>query len=267
MSTLILDHVSATYENSAQPVLSDINLKLSSGELLVVLGASGSGKSTLLNLIAGFIQPSAGQILLNDQPVTGAGADRGVVFQDDVLLPWQDVQSNVAFGLQLAGVPLAERLARVQEILKQVSLEGFAKRKVWELSGGQRQRVGLARALASDPQLLLMDEPFGALDAFIREQMQALLLNVWAGNNKPILLITHDIEEAVFLATDLIILAPAPRGIVERISLDFSKRFIAGESVRAIKSDPQFIAVREHVLQRVFEQHVLSLSHPSPVSA
>ena len=260
MSTLVLDRVSATYPNSTLPVLSDLSLSLSSGELLVVLGASGSGKSTLLNLIAGFIAPSEGQVLLNGQPVTGAGVDRGVVFQDDVLLPWQDVQTNVAFGLQLAGVPLQTRLTKVQEILKRVSLDGFAKRKVWELSGGQRQRVGLARALASDPQLLLMDEPFGALDAFIREQMQALLLDVWVTTDKPILLITHDIEEAVFLATDLVILAPSPRGIVERISLDFSRRYIAGESVRSIKSDSKFIEVREHVLQRVFEQHALTLN-------
>ncbi|WP_410211552.1 taurine ABC transporter ATP-binding subunit [Aquirhabdus sp.] len=263
MSTLVIDQISATYPNSTQPVLSDISLSLSPGELLVVLGASGSGKTTLLNLIAGFIEPSKGQILLNDRPVKGPGADRGVVFQDDVLLPWQDVQSNVAFGLQLAGVPLQTRLEKVQAILKRVSLEGFAKRKVWELSGGQRQRVGLARALASDPQVLLLDEPFGALDAFIREQMQCLLLDVWADTHKPVFLITHDIEEAVFLATDLVILAPSPRGIVERISLDFSKRFIAGESARSIKSDPQFIAVREHVLQRVFEQHVHTLNNQS----
>ncbi|WP_017940075.1 taurine ABC transporter ATP-binding subunit [Zestomonas thermotolerans] len=256
MALLELLRVSARYPGATGPVLHDISLCLGPGQLLVALGPSGSGKTTLLNLIAGFVAPSAGRISLDGVPVQGPGAERGVVFQDDALLPWQDVLGNVAFGLQLAGVPRAEREARARQLLALVDLAGFERRRIWELSGGQKQRVGLARALAADPRVLLMDEPFGALDAFIREQMQELLLQVWQRTRKPVLLITHDIEEAVFLATDLILLAPNPGRIAERLSLDFAQRYAAGESARSIKSDPRFIETREHVLAQVFAERL-----------
>jgi taurine transport system ATP-binding protein len=252
MATLELQNISAHYPGAPEPVLKDLSLRLEPDQLLVALGPSGSGKTSLLNLIAGFVAPTAGTLTLDGKPVRGPGADRGVVFQDDVLLPWQDVLTNVSFGLQLAGIARAERERRGRELLQLVGLESFAHRKVWELSGGQRQRVGLARALAADPRVLLMDEPFGALDAFTREQMQELLLSVWQRTRKPVFLITHDIEEAVFLATDLVLLAPHPGRIVERLSLDFGRRHAAGEPARAIKSDPAFIATREHVLAQVF---------------
>ncbi|MFK3790224.1 MULTISPECIES: taurine ABC transporter ATP-binding subunit [Pseudomonas] len=254
MALLQLERISAQYPGAAEPVLADISLTLGPQQLLVALGPSGSGKTSLLNLIAGFVEPSAGRISLDGVPVQGPGAERGVVFQDDALLPWQDVLANVAFGLELAGVPRGKREARAREMLALVDLAGFDKRRIWQLSGGQKQRVGLARALAADPRLLLMDEPFGALDAFTREQMQELLLQVWRRTAKPVFLITHDIEEAVFLATDLILLAPNPGQIVERLHLDFGQRYAAGESARAIKSDPRFIETREHVLARVFSQ-------------
>ncbi|AZC21982.1 MULTISPECIES: taurine ABC transporter ATP-binding subunit [Pseudomonas] len=254
MALLQLERISAQYPGAAEPVLADISLTLGPQQLLVALGPSGSGKTSLLNLIAGFVAPSAGRISLDGVPVQGPGAERGVVFQDDALLPWQDVLANVAFGLELAGVARDKREARAREMLALVDLAGFDKRRIWQLSGGQKQRVGLARALAADPRLLLMDEPFGALDAFTREQMQELLLQVWRRTAKPVFLITHDIEEAVFLATDLILLAPNPGQIVERLHLDFGQRYAAGESARAIKSDPRFIETREHVLARVFSQ-------------
>ncbi|BBS54209.1 taurine ABC transporter ATP-binding subunit [Klebsiella pneumoniae] len=249
---LQISHLSADY--GGKPALADINLTLESGELLVVLGPSGCGKTTLLNLIAGFVPYQHGSITLEGQQVTGPGAERGVVFQNEGLLPWRNVQDNVALGLQLAGVDKAQRRQAAAQILKKVGLEGAEKRFIWQLSGGQRQRVGIARALAANPQLLLLDEPFGALDAFTREQMQTLLLKLWHETGKQVLLITHDIEEAIFMATELVLLSPGPGRVVERLRLDFSRRFVAGESCRSIKSDPRFIEQREYILSRVFDQ-------------
>ncbi|HEN4849052.1 TPA: taurine ABC transporter ATP-binding subunit [Klebsiella quasipneumoniae subsp. similipneumoniae] len=249
---LQISHLSADY--GGKPALADINLTLESGELLVVLGPSGCGKTTLLNLIAGFVPYQHGSITLEGQRVTGPGAERGVVFQNEGLLPWRNVQDNVALGLQLAGVDKAQRRQAAAQMLKKVGLEGAEKRFIWQLSGGQRQRVGIARALAANPQLLLLDEPFGALDAFTREQMQTLLLKLWHETGKQVLLITHDIEEAIFMATELVLLSPGPGLVVERLPLDFSRRFVAGESCRSIKSDPRFIEQREYILSRVFDQ-------------
>ena len=237
-----------------KPALEEINLTLASGELLVVLGPSGCGKTTLLNLIAGFVPYQRGTIQLEGKKVEGPGAERGVVFQNEGLLPWRNVQENVAFGLQLAGVNLEQRLETARQMLKKVGLEGAEKRFIWQLSGGQRQRVGIARALAANPQLLLLDEPFGALDALTREQMQTLLLRLWHETGKQVLLITHDIEEAVFMATELVLLSPGPGRVVERLPLEFARRYVAGEPVRSIKSDPQFIDQREYILSRVFDQ-------------
>ncbi|MRE38091.1 taurine ABC transporter ATP-binding subunit [Klebsiella quasipneumoniae] len=249
---LQISHLSADY--GGKPALADINLTLESGELLVVLGPSGCGKTTLLNLIAGFVPYQHGSITLEGQRVTGPSAERGVVFQNEGLLPWRNVQDNVALGLQLAGVDKAQRRQAAAQMLKKVGLEGAEKRFIWQLSGGQRQRVGIARALAANPQLLLLDEPFGALDAFTREQMQTLLLTLWHETGKQVLLITHDIEEAIFMATELVLLSPGPGRVVERLPLDFSRRFVAGEPCRSIKSDPRFIAQREYILSRVFDQ-------------
>ncbi|WP_439842816.1 taurine ABC transporter ATP-binding subunit [Aeromonas taiwanensis] len=249
---LQLSHVSAEY--AGRRVLDNVSLSLPEGELMVVLGPSGSGKTTLLNLVAGFEPCHHGQISLEGQRVTGPGAERGVVFQSEGLLPWRNVRDNVALGLQLAGVPGAERTLLAEELLRQVGLEGAGDRAIWQLSGGQRQRVGIARALATRPRLLLLDEPFGALDAFTREQMQTLLLRLWHEHRRQVLLITHDIEEAIFMATDLVLLSPSPGRVMERLTLDFGHRFAAGESCRSIKSDPAFIAKREYVLRRVFAE-------------
>ncbi|HBV40301.1 MAG TPA: taurine ABC transporter ATP-binding subunit [Erwinia sp.] len=249
---LSVSHLTARYDGHL--ALENINLTIAGKELVVVLGPSGCGKTTLLNLIAGFLTPDSGSITLDGQRVSGPGAERGVVFQHEGLLPWRNVLDNVAFGLQLAGTDKATRHETARQMLKKVGLGGAEKKFIWQLSGGMRQRVGIARALAADPQLLLLDEPFGALDAFTREQMQELLLNLWRDSGKQVLLITHDIEEAVFLASELILLSPGPGRIIERLPLAFGRRYADGEACRSIKSDPDFIATREHVLSQVFQQ-------------
>lgn len=182
MSVLSLDNVTLRYaasDNRAAPVLASINLKVARDEFVVVIGRSGSGKTSLLNLAAGFLAASSGRVCVDGRSVAGPDADRAVVFQDDALYPWLTAVDNVAFPLQLRGVAKSERLDRARILLDRVGLPGAANRNVWELSGGMRQRVGIARALASDPKFLLMDEPLGALDALTRSRMQSFLLDVW----------------------------------------------------------------------------------------
>ncbi|HIV72233.1 MAG TPA: taurine ABC transporter ATP-binding subunit [Candidatus Aquabacterium excrementipullorum] len=257
MSLLNIDQVGVSYTNAqgqTTVALDQVSLQVPPGELLVILGPSGCGKTTLLNLVAGFAHPTSGRVELGGRTVSGPGADRGVIFQHDALLPWLTVIENVAFGLQLQGVPKALRLEHARNVLAEVGLAAFEHHRVWQLSGGMKQRVGLARALAADPRILLMDEPFGALDAFTREQMQELTLHVWQRTGKQIILITHDIEEAVFLATRLVLMTPRPGRIVQQLSLDFGRRHAQGEPARKVKSDPAFIRQREAVLAWFFEQ-------------
>jgi len=249
VSRLSIKNVSASYKTQ---ILDNISFDVSVGDFVVFVGPSGCGKTSLLNFVAGFNQPHSGSITLDGKLITRPGSDRGVVFQQDALFPWLSIIENVSLGLELKGVAKAERQARAQEVLALVDLAGFEHHKVWELSGGMKQRASLARALAANPQILLMDEPFGALDAFTREQMQTLILKVWHQTGKEVLLVTHDIEEAVFLASELVLMTPRPGRIVERIRLDFGKRFANGESARQIKSDPKFIELREYVLSHFF---------------
>ncbi|MGB3281258.1 MAG: taurine ABC transporter ATP-binding protein [Pseudorhodobacter sp.] len=253
---LIVDNVSVIYPAADRrpPVeaLSKISLNIENDDFVVALGASGCGKSTLLNLIAGFLAPSSGNLMLDGDRVSGPGADRAVVFQKHALLPWLNVIDNVAFGLQIQGISKEKRYSMANEYVGLLGLDGFQESPVYKLSGGMQQRVGIARALTCDPKVLLMDEPLGALDALTREKAQELILNIWNTTHKSVFFITHSVEEALFMGTKLIVMSPRPGRITNTFDLPFSRQFLAGMPARQVKASPEFIKLREEVLKIIF---------------
>jgi NitT/TauT family transport system ATP-binding protein len=241
---LVVDGVSKVFRarRSEVTALADVHMHVDDGELVCLLGESGCGKSTLLSIIGGLEEATTGQVTVSGERVIGPGADRGMVFQAYSLFPWATVRGNIDFGLQLAGSTKQQRRDRIDELLGIMSLRDFADALPRELSGGMRQRVAIARALAPEPDVLLLDEPFGALDAQTKRTMQDFLLTVWERTGTTIVMVTHDVEEAVYLSQRIVVLAPRPGRVVETISVPFGRN-----RGPAIKRDPRFLDLRDEL--------------------
>ncbi|MDR1690713.1 MAG: ABC transporter ATP-binding protein [Candidatus Methanoplasma sp.] len=230
-------------------VLEGFSLDVKKGELITLVGPSGSGKTTILRLIAGLIQPTSGGVLMDGELRTSPGADRGMVFQDFALFPWRSVRKNVEFGLEIAGVPKEERRARAEKYIKLAGLEKFIDARVHELSGGMKQRVGIARALVGHPDVILMDEPFGALDAQTRNIMQVQLLNILDKTDQTIIFVTHSVDEAVFLSDRIVVLTKRPAKIKEVIEIPWPRP--------RDRATPEFTALRKRILTELEEENVM----------
>ncbi|MHB8619345.1 MAG: ABC transporter ATP-binding protein [Chloroflexota bacterium] len=249
---LLIRNVSHAYAAGSARVeaLAEINLAVDRGEIVVVVGPSGCGKTTLLHMVGGFLRPSQGEIIVNGRPSEGPDADRGMVFQHSTLYPWLTVRQNVEFGPRMRAVPREVRGALALQYLQLVGLEDAQDRRPYELSGGMQQRAAIARVLINQPQLLLMDEPFAALDALTRETMQEELLRVWNKTGSTIIFVTHSVDEATYLGTRVLVMSNRPGAIVADKRLDFSRRAVAGEG-RHVKASSDFGAAREAILDEV----------------
>jgi len=221
MKTLELRHVNKMF--GSLQVLNDINIKVDKGSFAAIVGPSGCGKSTALRMFAGLEAPTSGEVLADGIPVKDPSPDRMLIFQEHALLPWSTVEDNVGLGLEFANVPKKERQERINTVLEKVNLSGFNHYYPSQLSGGMRQRVAIARALVMDPDVLLLDEPYGALDAMTRLTMQNELLRLWSGSGKTMLLITHDIDEALYLADTVYVMSPRPGQVTAEFHLDLPR--------------------------------------------
>lgn len=252
---LDIENVSMTFElpgGGSVEALKNINMQIGKGELMSVLGPSGCGKTTLLNILAGFLASTEGRVMLNGHQVTGPHPERGMVFQKGALFEWMSVNKNIGFGPSMKGTPQREIDKRVDELLDIVGLSDFGEKMIYELSGGMQQRVALARCLANDPDVILMDEPLGALDALTREKMQSLVLDIWKKTGKTIILITHSVEEALLLGERLIVMAPRPGRIHKEYTLPFAELGV-GEDLREIKQHKKFGTTRDEILSMIWD--------------
>lgn len=249
---LTVQGISKSYRSSFQDsicVFQNLNITVNQNEIVALLGPSGCGKTTLLNMIAGFEMPDTGEIYLEKQSVTGPGANRGVVFQTPVLFPWLTVQENIAYGLNRRHISKKDQHEAVQEYLSLVHLNGFENYYPNELSGGMQQRAALARTLILHPQLLLMDEPFSALDPVLRFQMQQLVISIWEKLKQTIIFVTHDIEEAMILADRIYIFGKCPRGILEERKVP---SFTITSPFSSSLDSPEFIRTKKEIRNILF---------------
>jgi NitT/TauT family transport system ATP-binding protein len=233
----------------------NLSLNVGDREFISIVGPSGCGKSTLLRVVAGLIRPDFGSVLLDDQPITGPGADRGMVFQSYTLFPWLTVQGNVEYGLRIKGLPASERTRLAGEYIGKVGLKGFEQNYPKELSGGMMQRVALARALANDPKVLLMDEPFGALDAQTRSIMQEMLVTIWQETPKTILFITHDIDEALFLSDLVYVMTARPGRIKQTLRVELPR-----PRTLEMTTSSEFINQKRTVLEAIKEETLKTIN-------
>lgn len=242
------DSIDNRSENDA--IFEDLNFNIYSGEFICVMGESGCGKSTLLNILAGFEKPSSGQVFLEDKELAGIDKDRGVVFQKPSLYGWYSVRKNIEFGPKVNNVPKNIIDEKVNYLLDRVGLSGKGEKKVFELSGGMKQRAAIARALINEPKILLMDEPFGALDALTREEMQKLIREIWYTTKNTIFFITHDVDEVLQLATRVIVLGKNPGRIVADLPLNFSRDLIEEKSNKRVYTE-EYFKYREKLLNLI----------------
>lgn len=237
--------------NGEMIALNGVNLDIHENEFITVVGPSGCGKSTLLNIIAGLLEPTSGRVLCNGKEVRGTGTDRGVVFQQYALFPWLTVKKNIKFALDMRGVKGEQAEEEIQKYLKMVDLEKFADHYPKELSGGMKQRVAIARAYAANPQVLLMDEPFGALDAQTRTQLQTELLDTWEKEQKTCFFITHDVEEAIILGQRVVIMSARPGRIKDIVDID-----IPYPRTQETKMSPRFLELKNYIWSQVYQEYL-----------
>ena len=257
MAKLRIENVALRFaprDGRAITALENISLDVEENEFSVIVGPSGCGKTSLLRLVAGLTRPSEGAIYLDGRPVTRPGKDRGMVFQSYTLFPWLTVRENVEFGLKVAGIAAAERARVAGHFISEVGLEGFEQAYPKQLSGGMMQRVALARALANDPAILLMDEPFGALDSQTRSLMQELLLSIWEHAQKTVLFITHDIDEAILLGDRVYVMTARPGRIKEEVAIDIARP----RTVDVLTSEA-FIAIKRRIMALIHEEAVRAM--------